>query len=82
MPNVGSTKISVGEVSATKISASEVGFAKVGFEVPDLDAEVARLELLLNEALVVRDFPPAKQRLVQVRDPEGNIVQLFARTSR
>jgi len=53
------------------------GFFKVGFEVPDL-AEVAdRVGEATGERPRVLDFPDQDMRLLQIRDPDGNILQIF-----
>ncbi|MFT4515012.1 MAG: catechol 2,3-dioxygenase-like lactoylglutathione lyase family enzyme [Planctomycetota bacterium] len=50
------------------------GIRKVGFEVADLQAIVSKLETRLGSALEVLKFAQCHQRLIQVRDPDGNII--------
>jgi len=53
-----------------------LGFAKVGFSVPDVQAVADRVARTTGEAPRVLDFEEFNQRLIQIRDPDGNIIQL------
>lgn len=51
------------------------GFRKVGFQVPDV--EVAdRVSAATGERPRVLDFERFGLRIIQIRDPDGNIIQL------
>lgn len=52
------------------------GIAKVGFQVPDLDSVADRVERDTGERPRVLDFERHRIRILQLRDPDGNIVQL------
>jgi len=54
------------------------GFRKVGFFVPDLDAVADRVERATGERPRIVEFEPLGQRILQLRDPEGNVIQLLA----
>lgn len=53
-----------------------LGFAKVGFRVPDVAAVADRVAAATGERPRVIDFARHGVRLVQLHDPEGNIIQL------
>lgn len=52
------------------------GFAKVGFQVPDVDAVAALVGRATGERPRVLEFLQHGVRLIQIRDPDGNIIQL------
>lgn len=52
------------------------GFAKVGFQVPDVDRVADRVAEETGERPRVVDFPRFGLRILQLRDPDGNTVQL------
>jgi predicted enzyme related to lactoylglutathione lyase len=52
------------------------GIAKVGFSVPDIDAVADRVKEALGERPRVLDFKEHGIRILQLRDPDGNIIQL------
>lgn len=52
------------------------GFFKVGFGVPDVGEVATNVEATGIERPKVLDFPRYGIRIIQLRDPEGNIVQL------
>ena len=54
------------------------GFMKVGFHVPDIDAVADRVERVTGERPRVSEFPRFGLRVLQLRDPDGNIIQLHA----
>ena len=54
------------------------GFFKVGFQVPDLDAVADRAAQAQGERPRIIDFEQTGIRLLQLSDPEGNTLQLFA----
>ncbi len=57
-------------------AARPLGIAKVGFDVADVEAIAALvMELTGDEPRVVDDTRHG-QRLLQLRDPEGNVIQL------
>ena len=55
------------------------GFFKVGFHVPDVDVVADAVRRTSGERPRVIDVPGQGLRMVQVRDPDGNIIQLFSR---
>ena len=52
------------------------GIAKVGFRVPDVNAVADRVEQATGERPRVLDFSRHGVRLLQLHDPEDNIIQL------
>jgi len=50
--------------------------AEVGFRVPDADSVAAAVGRATGTRPRVLEFPPHGVRLVQIRDPNGNILQL------
>ena len=55
-----------------------LGFRKIGFYVKDVEAVARRVERETGEEVRVLDFAELGQRILQLRDPDGNIVQLFS----
>ena len=56
--------------------ASARGFSKVGFQVPDVDTVATLVGRATGERPRVLEFPQHGVRLIQIRDPDGNIIQL------
>ena len=54
------------------------GLSKVGFEVQDLEPIADRVAASGEERPRILDFDKHSLRLLQVRDPDGNVVQLFS----
>ena len=54
------------------------GFAKVGFHTPDVEAVADRVARATGERPRVLDFARFGVRIVQLRDPDGNIIQLHS----
>ena len=54
------------------------GFGKVGFFVPDIEAVADRVAAATGERPRVLDFEEFGVRILQLRDPDGNIIQLFS----
>lgn len=54
----------------------DLGFYKVGFWVPDVDVIADRVEAATGERPRAIDFPAHDLRLIQIRDPDGNTIQL------
>lgn len=52
------------------------GFRKVGFRVPDVETVADRVARATGDRPRVLDFPRLKLRIIQIRDPDGNIIQL------
>lgn len=52
------------------------GFGKVGFQVPDVEAVADRVARETGERPRVLDFARFGLRIIQIRDPDGNIIQL------
>lgn len=59
-----------------------LGLAKVGFHVDDVRAVAARVESATGVQPNVVDFLDLNQRILQLRDPEGNVIQLMSPLSR
>lgn len=55
------------------------GFFKVGFHVPDVEVVADVVGRETGERPRVLDFARHGVRIVQIRDPDGNIIQLFSR---
>lgn len=53
------------------------GFRKVGFRVDDVKEIADRVERATGDRPRVVDFEPLRQRILQLRDPDGNVIQLF-----
>ena len=54
------------------------GVRKVGFEVPDVQAVSDRIERDTGTRPQVLEFQQHGIRLIQLKDPEGNTIQLFS----
>lgn len=52
------------------------GFVKVGFGVPDVSAVADRVAAATGERPSIVDFARHGVRILQLRDPEGNLIQL------
>jgi len=52
------------------------GFGKVGFYVPDIEAVADRVAAATGERPRIIDFERFRLRLLQLHDPDGNILQL------
>ncbi|GAB5519865.1 MAG: hypothetical protein RhofKO_21160 [Rhodothermales bacterium] len=52
------------------------GFHKVGFWVPDVDVIADRVEAATSERPRALDFPDHELRLIQIKDPDGNTLQI------
>jgi catechol 2,3-dioxygenase-like lactoylglutathione lyase family enzyme len=52
------------------------GFFKVGFRVPDVEAVADRMAAATGDRPRVIDVEQHAIRIVQLRDPEGNMIQL------
>lgn len=53
-----------------------LGFCKMGFQVPDVKTVADRVAKETGEAPRVLEFPEYGIRIIQLRDPDGNIIQL------
>ncbi|MEM7481616.1 MAG: VOC family protein [Acidobacteriota bacterium] len=62
---------------ATEVEKAR-GLFKVGFEVADVAAVADRVKEATGEELRVIPFPAHGVRLLQLKDPEGNVIQLFS----
>lgn len=58
------------------------GFRKVGFEVPDVEAVADRVARTGRERPRVLDFDQYGVRIIQISDPDGNIIQLSSPITR
>lgn len=76
--NLGSERLLVELIRDSR--AREVdrprGFRKVGFQVPDVETVADRVARATGERPRILDFPRFGLRIIQIRDPDGNIVQL------
>ncbi len=54
------------------------GFFKVGFHVPDIEAVADRVELVTGERPRVAEFERFGLHVLQLRDPDGNIIQVHS----
>lgn len=57
------------------------GFRKVGFGVSDVGTIADRVEAATGDRPRIVEFPQHGVRLIQLRDPEGNVVQLASSLS-
>lgn len=55
-----------------------IGFRKVGFYVPDVEKVADRIERATGERPRIVSFEEMNQRILQMRDPDGNTIQLFS----
>ena len=62
--------------------SGERGFFKVGFHVPDVALVADAVGRATGERPRVLDFPRQGIRIVQIRDPDGNTLQLLSRLER
>lgn len=53
-----------------------LGFRKVGFQVPDVETIADRVARATGARPGVLDFARFGLRIIQIRDPDGNIIQL------
>lgn len=53
-----------------------LGFRKVGFGVPDVEAVADRIGRITGARPRVLDFARYGVRILQIQDPDGNVVQL------
>lgn len=58
------------------------GVFKVGFEVPDVEAVAERVARATGERPRVLDFAEYGMRIIQLRDPDDNIIQLSSPITR
>lgn len=54
------------------------GFRKVGFQVTDVEMIADRVEQATGERPRVVEFEQLSERILQIRDPDGNTIQLFS----
>lgn len=59
-----------------------LGFVKVGFSVPDVDQIANRIQQFGNDRPRIVEFAELNQRILQIRDPDGNVIQLTSPISR
>ncbi|MEM1270522.1 MAG: VOC family protein [Bacteroidota bacterium] len=59
-----------------------LGFRKVGFQVPDVEAVADRVGRMTGDRPRVIDFAQYGIRIMQIRDPEDNIIQLSSPLAR
>ena len=59
-----------------------LGFRKVGFYVQDVEEVAERIAQATGERPRIVEFEQLNQRILQLRDPDGNIVQLLSSLKR
>ena len=59
-----------------------LGFRKVGFYVPDVDKVAGRIARATGERPRIVEFEQLNQRILQLHDPDGNIIQLLSSLKR
>lgn len=60
-------------------TAGPLGICKVGFGVPDVERVADRVERATGERPRIVDFQRFKLRILQLKDPEGNTIQLTSK---
>jgi len=65
-----------------KVVDRALGFRKVGFFVRDVEEVAVRMARSTGEWPRVVDFEQFGQRVLQLRDPDGNIIQLISPISK
>jgi predicted enzyme related to lactoylglutathione lyase len=55
-----------------------LGFRKVGFYVPDVEEVAERVERMTGERPNIVEYGKLNQRILQLRDPDGNVIQLMS----
>lgn len=79
--NLGNDQLMVEIISDIRAQGIDraLGFRKVGFYVPDVDQVAERVGQATGERPRVVDFDSLGQRILQLRDPEGNVIQLISK---
>lgn len=79
--NLSNEQLFVEVIRDDRARAAErvLGFRKVGFHVPDVEVIAERVEQATGERPRIVDDDRFGIRLLQIRDPEGNIIQLSSR---
>ena len=73
-PRLGDSELGV--TADASVAVGEPGRVLLGFEVPDVDGLLPRVEGLGGQAPGPADDMPWGQRVVHVADPDGNAVDL------
>lgn len=78
--NVGNGQLLVEIIFDRRAQAADraLGFRKVGFAVADVGEVAARIKAETGEEYEVVEFEELNQRILQLKDPDGNTVQLFS----
>lgn len=78
--NVGSNHLLVEIIRDNRAQRVDraLGYRKVGFFVPDVEKVAERIAKFSGEKPRVVDFEQVGQRILQIRDPDGNAIQLFS----
>lgn len=76
--NLGSDQLLVEIIRDDRAREAErpLGFRKVGFQVADVEVLADRVAAATGERPRVLDFERFALRIIQIRDPDGNIIQL------
>ncbi|NNE69827.1 MAG: VOC family protein [Rhodothermales bacterium] len=73
----GSLQVELIWMEGLQSGGRRLGIAKVGFRVADIDSVADRVEAHTGERPRIVTFEPLSQRILQLRDPEGNVIQLI-----
>ena len=78
--NLGNERLRVEIIRDARAQRTDraLGFRKVGFYVPDVEDVADRAERAAGERPRIVDFETLGQRILQLRDPDGNVVQLMS----
>ena len=79
--NLGNERLRVEIIRDARAQRVEraLGFRKVGFYVPDVEAVADRAQRATGDRPRIVDFESLGQRILQLHDPDGNVVQLMSR---
>jgi len=78
--NLGNDQLLVEIIRDSRAKSVEraLGFRKVGFHVADVEKVADRIERASGERPPIVDFGELRQRILQIRDPDGNTIQLMS----
>ena len=79
--NLGNDAVSVEIIRDDRATAVDraIGFRKIGFFVRDLEAVADRVESATGDRPRIVEFEQLNQRILQIRDPDDNTLQLMSR---
>lgn len=78
--NVGNEKLLIEIIRDSRAQRVDraMGFRKVGFYVPNLEGVADRIERATGERPRIVELEALDQRILQLRDPDGNVIQLLS----